>query len=631
MPIVLTGWEVFFLKKNKKMYSVAAPTSRHRMLSPRTLSGSITSTLLPDIAEYSPNLEPTRSPSPSSRRALRSVSVASFLSDGTVEIEGFGFDTISDSGDDASLYETSIYEGSVYNGDEESCSINGDIDLSRRAEKILASAKRKLDLCGQNISRARSSLVLSPSATPTQMMDSLDAVGQMGQNFVRRSESVGGTHSLQWKYNNRQENEDRGPTHLRTASESAVHSRPIGTVAGLGNARSFDELSRLPEGQPLDSDQLKKAGIMRSNSTQQMRVLRDQMKDLRGKITSLQQQARSDSSLRQRRSINSLRSTPGLSDSSYSPSTPSLEDIRESRVLNLKSPDEWEHISPQPGHNRGGDNEDESESRCGTPKPLPRREQIHSPFSEQHEDRTDAFSYDSYLFGNSLINTIRPTSISSDGTVTSNTTAILQPPQPQISRKDSFVSVSSFITANENTRSASQSPQRVSDQETLHVSALRPPSARGNSGSPRDDGYHSAPNTPRVDREQVSENHSPPPPAPSSSWYRDSVDIVEADESSPHVDHHHHHYYHQRGASIESSKRDSQMMVVGGMGVGGKDEIELRVGRGDRVLIEGVIEALGRVCCAMETEEGRGRMELRERLRGAMMVLEGEDPVGEMF
>jgi hypothetical protein len=57
--------------------------------------------------------------------------------------------------------------------------------------------------------------------------------------------------------------------------------------------------------------------------------------------------------------------------------------------------------------------------------------------------------------------------------------------------------------------------------------------------------------------------------------------------------------------TIATSARDSQTMVVGGMGVGGKEEIELRIGRSDRVLIEGVIEALGRVCCAMETEGER--------------------------
>ena len=85
------------------------------------------------------------------------------------------------------------------------------------------------------------------------------------------------------------------------------------------------------------------------------------------------------------------------------------------------------------------------------------------------------------------------------------------------------------------------------------------------------------------------------------------------------------------GVAIASSARDSTAMVLAGLGIAGQDEIELRVGRGDRALIEGVIEALGKVCCELEAEGAGGRAELRERLRGAMQVLEGQDPYGEMF
>jgi hypothetical protein len=79
---------------------------------------------------------------------------------------------------------------------------------------------------------------------------------------------------------------------------------------------------------------------------------------------------------------------------------------------------------------------------------------------------------------------------------------------------------------------------------------------------------------------------------------------------------------------ISSSNRDSRTMIVAGMGIGG-EEMVLRMGRNDRILVEGVIEALGRVCCAMEKEGERPRAELRDRLREAMRVLEGDD--GEMF
>ena len=68
---------------------------------------------------------------------------------------------------------------------------------------------------------------------------------------------------------------------------------------------------------------------------------------------------------------------------------------------------------------------------------------------------------------------------------------------------------------------------------------------------------------------------------------------------------------------------------------------ELRVGEEDRVLIEGVVEALGRAAAELEglgdgkgvggfgVKEMRRRQELRERLQGALEVLEGEE--GGMF
>jgi hypothetical protein len=618
------------------MFSQSQPTSpvgatRFRTLSPRNLSAAFkTSSFLPDIAESSPNLEPMQSPSPT-RRSIRSVSVASFLSDGTVEIEGFGFDNISEVGDDVSMFggdSGSAYEGSVYDGEEG--------DLSRRAEKILASAKRQLDLCGQNISRARSSLILSPSATPTALMDHLDAVGP---SMVRRAESANGSHSHHWRHNNRIE-DDRGTAHTRTSSESAVHSYAparraeversiMGTLAEENERREREkEKERETE---TETERQEAAAMGRSNSTQQMRVLRDQMKDLRGKITSLQQQTKSDS-LRRRQSINSMRSTP---DNLYSPqlsgSTPTLEEIRESRVLNLQSPveqDEWEDVTP-PGldddHSRSSSRASTGldSDRSKTPTP-PRREEVNSPFSERHEDRSDAFAYDSYLWGNSIFNSLRPRSMSSEGTA--STATVLEPPRvPVIERKDSLVSLSSYMTADENA-SISERESPASEAALLH-----PPSPQPWSTSLRvDDGYHSAPHTPQVDNDSALQVPSPQPPnLAASSWYRDSVSTRAASNRSMLS-----MVMEGNGGSsvgISSSARDSQTMVLGGMGPSGTEEIELRIDRGDRVLIEGVIEALGKVCCVMETEGESMKAELRERLRGAMLVLEGEDPAGEMF
>jgi hypothetical protein len=119
------------------------PGTTYRTLAPRTLAQTRAPTLLPDIAEHSPNSgEETRTPPPG--RALRAVSVASFVSDGTIEIEGFGFDTVSEFGDDSSVWGgESLYEGSVYDGQKGS----GEVDISLLAEKVLASAKRRLCLC----------------------------------------------------------------------------------------------------------------------------------------------------------------------------------------------------------------------------------------------------------------------------------------------------------------------------------------------------------------------------------------------------------------------------------------------------------------------------------------------------
>lgn len=176
-------------------YPTTPPT--YRTLAPRPLATK-QHTFLSDIEEHSPN------PDRSALRALRSVSVASFLSDGTIEIDGFGFDNVSEFGDD------SLFGGESLYGDDDDPP-----DLSRRAEKILASAKRRLDLCGQNISRARSSLILSPSATPTALHDHLVAVGPVVA--ARRTESAADA----WRHPDRAD-----AAHARTESAAAAWRYP---------------------------------------------------------------------------------------------------------------------------------------------------------------------------------------------------------------------------------------------------------------------------------------------------------------------------------------------------------------------------------------------------------------------
>ncbi|KAI5780491.1 hypothetical protein EDC01DRAFT_620613 [Geopyxis carbonaria] len=478
-------------------------------------------------------------------------------------------DTASEAGDDgASAYgENSIYEDSIFEGHEgESNGGRGTPDLSRRAERILANAKRKLDLCGQNISRARSSLILSPSSTPTSFMDHLNAVGPMSPRMRSGSAEPVMYSQQRWKpeglrYGGNSAEGGALPgggvglgAHLRTSSEGAVLQN---------GGRSFDGMSMLSDvvEDPREVER-PSSEMSRSKSTQQMRALRDQMKDLRGKITNLQAQNKTDS-VKRRESFSSLAGGINLN-------TPSLQDIRESRELDMKRPtieapepetprDSWATILP----------------RQGTSSPN-RASEVCSPFSERHEDRLDAFSYDSLLIGTSFIpshsiDSFRPTSMSSD---TSTATILGALP---LERKESIASVSSYETAIE--------------PDDNYTNGLRP------APSPRtDDGYHSTPHTPLA-----------PPPPVDSSWYRESIATLGATVAP--------------ALNIGRSTRDSSAMVVGDM--------ELRIGREERYLIEGVIEVLGRICCQMETESAEGRRELRERLRGAMRVLEGEE--GEMF
>lgn len=68
------------------------------------------------------------------------------------------------------------------------------------------------------------------------------------------------------------------------------------------------------------------------------------------------------------------------------------------------------------------------------------------------------------------------------------------------------------------------------------------------------------------------------------------------------------------------------MMLVRSTTLGPEDgEVELRVDREDRVLIENVVEALGRVCCELElasrSNKDRGA---REKLQRVLEILEAE-------
>ncbi|KAI8684412.1 hypothetical protein NCS57_00107300 [Fusarium keratoplasticum] len=208
--------------------------------------------------------------------------------------------------------------------------------LSDRAEQILANAKQRLTTMEGNLSRARSSLYYSPmsdGSTPsppivrpaTSLQDSTDPLG-MGhsrmQSDISLQDDFGGPGYPQ-----------RSASALGAAGgyrQPLTSSRSADALGGYGGSThktplyaldtTLEALSEDEDGfngnRHRDSVQsfnmqsptfgsFADKDITRSASVAQVRDLKDQMKDLRGKISSLKEQARADSL--KRRSLQSLR------------------------------------------------------------------------------------------------------------------------------------------------------------------------------------------------------------------------------------------------------------------------------------------------------------------------------------
>ncbi|OTB16004.1 hypothetical protein K445DRAFT_75014 [Daldinia sp. EC12] len=214
--------------------------------------------------------------------------------------------------------------------------------LSRRAEQILANAKRRLTTMEGNLSRARTTLY-----SPTLSTDS----GSTPSPTMSRP-----TTAIHRDHDNNNRNSGHG--HTRISSENNIPTLPLDVVkpgvyvprssSALGAAggyrpplhspRSADyinegaktsfyakesnlgPLSEDDASQDLDSSRpslegsrldtfltpsYTDKGVRRSVSTAQMRDLKDHMKDLKGRLSTLRDQARADSL--KRRSIQSLR------------------------------------------------------------------------------------------------------------------------------------------------------------------------------------------------------------------------------------------------------------------------------------------------------------------------------------
>ncbi|KAF6810724.1 hypothetical protein CSOJ01_06168 [Colletotrichum sojae] len=217
--------------------------------------------------------------------------------------------------------------------------------ISRRAEQILANAKRRLTTMEGNLSRARSSLSIS-----TPSMSSFDGAGSTPSPPMPRSassatspSSVHGHARMLSDSSINTEMAGTGAVPRRSASAMGAaggYRQPIST-RNLAQDVSFDRMSSGHDAQPRfraaqeisleplgedevaqefqsGSDSTTRRGsllspalggptkpLTRSASAAQMRDLKGQVQDLKGKISSLREQARADSM--RRRSLQSLR------------------------------------------------------------------------------------------------------------------------------------------------------------------------------------------------------------------------------------------------------------------------------------------------------------------------------------
>lgn len=592
---------------------------------------SMKPSMLPDIAETSPISPPVERPI----RHVRPQSLQSLLSVGTIEVDGFGFleEGDEEEGEDnwdlesltPSMYEPSIFDGSEGHGNEDGRVTPS--TLSRRAERVLENAKKKLDLCGQNLTRARHSLVVSPpgsslskysdpessrTSTPTNRPLSRAATPTKNLSAIPTN-PLAPLSATQLRMSN-------NASHVRTVSESAVP-----TVYNLARANSIGRNS---------DDGTDEPERRRSQSAQQMRSLRDQMKDLRGKISSLQQQSRRES----------LR-----------------------RVVNSSSP----RSSPVPFHNYGSSRGTPTSSSRGTPTweiegytsatraygesnfssrsitPKPRAEVRES----RHEDREDAFSYDSLFIGNGIYaartllkqaelgsrsdsrSSFRSTHSEalSEATEighhrTNSTSPTLgihhrEPSPTALRRLDSFASVSSYATATDGgyrsspTGSIDSSSSPSSSRHRTESAASTTRNSPKVRSSP-DDGYHSAPHTPRG----VQKDTTPPPKVIEPASTSPQISTTKEDSSllppTPRT-------LSRRGSRIMSCSSGVEISgnIVSGSGDG---DITLQLELEDRLLIEKLIEELGKTCCAMEVaSSSEDVVRLRRRLETALQVLEG--------
>ncbi|KAI3401707.1 hypothetical protein diail_9371 [Diaporthe ilicicola] len=256
--------------------------------------------------------------------------------------------------------------------------------LSRRAEHILANAKRRLTTMEDNLTRARSSLAVatyssgSNASTPSPPIARATSALFMSTNspsspalsghsrkgsdnslriglpikvYPQRSSSVTGHSSTRQQPLTVSKSADQLNGQYKRASyivrEAQVALEPlsedeasqVSSRAQLGTTYRHSTITSPTFGNGLER------GLARSASVTQMRDIKDQVNDLKGKISSLREQARADSL--KRRSMQSLRTPSPFTYSRIGQWSGASESTLDSDTKSDLDPDKRGHSSDE--------------------------------------------------------------------------------------------------------------------------------------------------------------------------------------------------------------------------------------------------------------------------------------------
>ncbi|CAM1507029.1 Fc.00g066700.m01.CDS01 [Cosmosporella sp. VM-42] len=219
--------------------------------------------------------------------------------------------------------------------------------LSERAEEILANAKRRLTTMEGNLSRARGTLyysatsdgstpsppivrpatALRESTVPTspghsRMLSETGVQGSMPSGYPQRSASaLGAAGGYRQPLTTSRSADALGGPHAggHKFSHHLLDTtlEPLGEDDGQSDVDNRRNSSHLPNLSSPTFGSFSEKELTRSVSVVQMRDLKHQMKDLKGKISSLKEQARVDSM--KRRSLQSLRTPSPFTHARWDP------------------------------------------------------------------------------------------------------------------------------------------------------------------------------------------------------------------------------------------------------------------------------------------------------------------------